>query len=107
MARARGWPVGETLDEDVSIPKIFAFVAAPWVLVKAFIVFYWWSRVLVIVLGWALAFLVTMLLKKHTHVLCVLGIIPAFVFAVLYHSEQNPFASISLIFEALGLPPNP
>jgi len=98
MARSKGWPVGGVLEKDYSIPKIAAFVTALWALGKAFFVFQWWSPLLVLGLGWLIGFILTMALKRHAQVLCILGVFPAFFFTVVYISEEKPFGFLHRLF---------
>jgi hypothetical protein len=98
MARQNGWPVGEILSKDASVPKIAAFITALWVIGKSFMVFQWWSPLAIVVLGWLLAFILTMVLKKNVQFLGVLGIFPALVFTILYLSESKPFGMLHAIF---------
>lgn len=98
MARAKGWPVGEILSKDASLPKIVAFITALWVLGKSFMVFHWWSPIVILVMGWGLAFALTMTLKKNVQFVCTLGIFPALVFTILYVSEGKPFGMLHKLF---------
>lgn len=99
FARARGWPVGELLSRDASVPRIFAFVTIVWALVKSFLLFHWWSPLLIVVVGWSLAFTLTMILKKHAQTLCILGLVPGLICTILYVSERRPFG---LLHRLLG-----
>ena len=90
MARSNGWPVGAILAKDTATPKIAGFVTALWALVKTFVVFHWWSPIVVLVSGWLLALAITMAMKKNTQILCILGVFPAFIFTSLYVSESKP-----------------
>ena len=98
MAHTKGWPVGEILSKDASLPKIAAFITALWVLVKSFMTFYWWSPIVILIAGWLLAFVLTMMFRKNVQFVCVLGIFPALVFTILYISEQKPFGMLHKLF---------
>ncbi len=98
MARTKGWPVGEILSKGASLPKIAAFITALWVLGKSFMVFQWWSPIVIIALGWVLAYFLTMTFKKNVQFICILGIFPALVFTILYISETKPFGVLHNIF---------
>ena len=98
MARQNGWPVGEILSKDTSVSKIAAFVTALWVVVKAFMVFQWWSPLVILVIGWLVGFILTMALKQNVQFLGLLGIFPAFLFTILYLSESKPFGMLHTIF---------
>ncbi len=98
MARAKGWPVGEILAKDASLPKIVAFITVLWILAKSFMVFSWWSPVLILVVGWFLAFALVVILRKNVQFVCIIGIFPAFVFTILYVSEETPFGMLHKIF---------
>lgn len=98
MARSKGWPVGEILSKDASVPKIVAFVTVLWVLGKSFATFHWWSPIIILIAGWFLAFALTMALRKNVQFLCVLGIFPAFLFTVIYVSENKPFGLFHKLF---------
>jgi len=98
MARAKGWPVGKILSKDASLPKIVAFITQLWTLGKSFMVFEWWSPFVVLIIGWHLAFLLTMSLRKNVQFLGLLGIFPAFVLTILYVSESKPLGMLQDIF---------
>lgn len=98
MARSKGWPVGELLVEDASLPKIVAFITALWVIGKSFIIFNWWSPIAILIVGWITAFIITMSLKKYAQSICIIGIFPAFILTVLYFSEEKPFGWVHNIF---------
>ncbi|KAF3977718.1 MAG: hypothetical protein HFP77_05415 [Methylococcales symbiont of Iophon sp. n. MRB-2018] len=98
MARAKGWSVGEILSKDASLPKIAAFITALWVLGKSFMTFYWWSPILILVAGWILGFVLTMMLRKNVQFIGILGIFPALVLTILYISEQKPFGMLHKLF---------
>ena len=98
MAKPKGWPTGEILSKDASMPKIAAFITALWVLGNSFIVFHWWSPILIFILGWVTAFILTMTLKKRVQLICIIGIFPALVFTILYTSETKPFGILHSIF---------
>lgn len=98
MARANGWPVGATLSKDASLPKITALITALWILGKSFMVFQWWSPIAILIIGWILAFALTMMFKKNVQFMGVLGVFPAFVFTVLYASESKPFGMLHTLF---------
>ena len=98
MARSKGWPVGAILAKDASVPKIVAVITALWVLGKSFMIFQWWSPIAIFIMGWILAFILTMLLKKNMQFVCVLGIFPAWVLTILYISESKPFGMLHNIF---------
>jgi len=98
MARAKGWPVGEILSKDASLPKITAFITALWILGKSFMVFQWWSPIAILFIGWILAFALTMMFKKNVQFVGVLGVFPALVFTTLYISETKPFGMLHKLF---------
>ena len=98
MARAKGWPVGELLSKDASVPKIAAIITALWVVGKSFMVFQWWSPLIILVIGWVLAFLLTMSLKKNVQFIGILGIYPALALTILYLSESKPLGMLHDIF---------
>jgi len=98
MARSKGWPVGEILAKDASLPKITAFLTAIWVIVQSFITFNWWSPIAILILGWIFAFLLTMTLKKNIQFICIVGIFPALFFTILYISEDKPFGMLHKLF---------
>ena len=98
MARSKGWPVGEILSKDASLPKIAAFITALWVIGKSFMIFHWWSPIAILILGWLMAFLITMAFKKNAQFVCILGIFPALLFTILYISEEKPFGMFHKIF---------
>ena len=98
MARPKGWPVGEILSKDASMPKIAAFITALWALVQSFLVFSWWSPLVILILGWFLAFFLTMSLKKNVQFVCIVGIFPALILTILYISEEKPFGMLHKIF---------
>ena len=98
MARSNGWPVGEILAKYASFPKITAFITALWVIGQSFMVFNWWSPIVIIILGWVLALIITMSLKKNVQFVCIIGIFPALVFTILYISEEKPFGMLHNIF---------
>lgn len=98
MARAKGWPVGGILSKDGSVPKIAAIITALWVLGKSFMVFQWWSPLVILVIGWLLAFVLTMILKKNVQFIGVLGVFPALALTILYLSESKPLGMLNVIF---------
>ncbi len=73
-------------------------VTALWALGKSFVVFEWWTPILVFVLGSVLAFVVTFTLKQWTQLLCTLGIFPALFFTVIYVSEEKPLGFLHRLF---------
>lgn len=98
MARVKGWPVGEILSKDASVPKIGAMITALWVLGKSFLVFQWWSPLVILVIGWLLAFLLTMILKKNVQFVGILGVFPTLTLTILYLSESKPLGMLHGIF---------
>ena len=98
MAGAKGWPVGEILSKNASLPKTTAFITALWILGKSFMVFYWWSPIVILIIGWILAFALTMIFKKNVQFIGVLGVFPALVFTILYTSESKPFGMLHKLF---------
>lgn len=98
MARTKGWSVGEILAKDASLPKIAAFVTAPWILVKSFMVFSWWSPIVILIVGWLLAFILVMMLRKNVQFVCIIGIFPALFFTILYISEEKPLGMLHKLF---------
>lgn len=98
MAKSKGWPSSEILSKNASLPKIAAFITALWICVKSFFVFHWWSPIVILILGWVFAFIMTILFKKNTQFICILGIFPAMLFTILYISESEPFGIIHKIF---------
>jgi hypothetical protein len=98
MARQNGWPVGEILSKDGAMPKIAAFITALWVVGKSFMVFQWWSPIVIVAIGWLVAFILTVALKEGVQFVGVLGIFPALAFTILYLSESKPFGMLHAIF---------
>jgi hypothetical protein len=98
MARTKGWPVGEILYKDASLPKITAFITALWILGKSFMAFQWWSPVVIFIFGWILAFTLTMMFKKNVQLVGILGVYPALIFSILYISESKPFGMLHKLF---------
>ncbi len=98
IARERGWAVGEICSQDASLPKIIAFVTIIWILGKSFMVFNWWSPIVIFITGWLLAFIMTMALKKNIQFISILGIFPSLFFAILYISEEKPFGMLHQLF---------
>ena len=98
MARSKGWPVREILAKDASLPKIAAFTTVLLIFAKSFMAFQWWSPIAILIPGWILAFILTMLLKKNIQFVCILGIFPALVLTILYISESKPFGILHNIF---------
>jgi hypothetical protein len=94
MAQAKGWPVGEILHKHASLPKIAAFITALWILGKSFVIFAWWSPIVILMVGWMSAFLLVMALRQNVQVLAVAGIFPALVLTILYVSEDKPFGML-------------
>ena len=97
MARSKGWPIGLVLSKDASLPKIVAFITALWVIGKSFMIFHWWSPIVILILGWLLAYLITISLKTYAQFICIIGIFPAFIFTILYMSEAKPFGFLHRI----------
>ena len=97
MAIPYRWPIGEILLSGISLPQILALTTIFWALGKSFFVFFWWSPILVLVLGFALAFLMTMIFRQLTQIVCVICIYPAFILAVNYVSESRPFGLFNLL----------
>ena len=98
MALAKGWPVGEILAKDASLPKIAAFITALWILGKSFMIFNWWSPIVILIAGWILAFVLTMIIRKNVQFVGVLGIFPSLAFTILYISDQKPFGILHKLF---------
>lgn len=98
IARAKGWPVGEVLSNDASLPKIIALITAIWILAKSFLVLEWWSPFAILALGWFIAFILTMALRKHVQFLGILGVFPALFFTIIYISESKPFGMLYSMF---------
>jgi Na+(H+)/acetate symporter ActP len=99
FARRNGWPVGEVLAKDASTVKIVALIAGLLALGKSFFVLEWWSPFAILAAGWILAFALTMLLKKTTQILCIVGIFPAAIATILYISESKPFGMLHRLFD--------
>ena len=97
FARARGWPVGEVFAKDASFVKLFAVIAGIWAVGKSFFVLHWWSPLVVLVLGWLLAFIITLVFKSWTQFLVFL-VFPLFVLTILYLSESKPFGMLHGLF---------
>lgn len=95
VAQTHGWSVGETLARDASLPKIMAFTTQIAAFGHAFIAFYWWSPLLVLICGYCIAAVTTILLRERAQIVAVVGIWPAAAATLLYHSEQYPFGIIS------------
>lgn len=98
LAVQKGWPVGEILAKDASLPKITAIITVLWAMAKSFLIFHWWSPILVLVVGWFFAFGITNLLQKHTQIFCIIGIYPALLFTIFYISEDKPLGIIHKLF---------
>ena len=90
MAIPHRWPTGEILLSGTSLPQILALTTILWALGKSFFVFFWWSPIVVLALGWVLAFVITMGLKHHVQWLGVIGIYPAQLLTLLYISDSKP-----------------
>ena len=90
MAISYRWPIGEILLSDASFLKGLSLITILWALGKSFFVFFWWSPIVVLALGWVLAFVITMGLKHQVQWLGVIGIYPAFIMTVLYISDSKP-----------------
>lgn len=95
MARASGWPVGEILSKETSLPKIAAFITLLWVIGKSFMVFQWWSPLIIIVIGWIVAFVLTRVLRENVQFIGIIGIFPMLLMTVLYTSETKPLGMLS------------
>jgi hypothetical protein len=98
MARAKGWPVGEILSNDESVPKIAAMISVLLTLGKSFMMFHWWSPLVILLCGWLLALILTMTLKKNVQFIGVIGIFPALAITAMYLSESKPFGMLHYIF---------
>jgi len=98
MAEQAGWPIGEILHRGGSIPNIIAFLTIPWIIVKSFILYHWWSPLVIVAIGWLLALVLTMTLKKNVQFLCVFGIWIAFLLTVSYFPGAKPSAILHHIF---------
>jgi hypothetical protein len=98
MARAKGWSVGEILAKDASLPKITAFITALWILGKSFMVFSWWTPIVILIVGWFLALALVMMLRKNVQFVCIIGIFPSLVFTILYISEEKPLGMLHKLF---------
>lgn len=84
QARSRGWPVGEWLSGDAPVMKIVAFVTMVGTLGISFVVFRWWSPIVVFGLGVAFGFFATQLLKSKVQVLAILGTVVGWVLCLFY-----------------------
>ena len=82
IAQSKGWPVGKLLDKDASLLKIVAFMTILWIVVKSFIIFHWWSPLIILFSGWILALFLTFILKKSTQFVCILGIFHHFCYLI-------------------------
>ncbi|MEI6300951.1 MAG: hypothetical protein WCR74_05865 [Betaproteobacteria bacterium] len=91
MAKSYGWPVGTILAEGASIPKVMAFVGGILSVVRSFVVYEWWTPVVVIVIGQVVAFILLMTFKGKAQAICVVGTVLGFFFTSLYQSESRPF----------------
>jgi hypothetical protein len=98
IAQSKGWPVGMLLHKDASFPKIAAFVTALWVLVKSFIIFHWWSPIIILVSGWLIALIFVFTLKKNVQFISIFGVFPSLILTILYISETKPFGILHKIF---------
>jgi hypothetical protein len=98
MARAKGWPVGEVLAKDASLPKIGAFITTLWIIGKSFMVFSWWSPIVIVIVGWILAFALVMMLRKNVQFVGIIGVFPSLIFTILYISEEKPFGMLHKLF---------
>lgn len=97
-ARSEGWSVGTILAKDASLPKIASYMTVLLILVKSFIIFSWWSPLVILIISFFLAFYFVMILKENVQILCIYGIFPALVFSILYISEKRPFGMLHILF---------
>ncbi|MFC1655282.1 hypothetical protein ACFL3C_00245 [Patescibacteria group bacterium] len=83
FAIQKRWAIGKILSKDASFPIIAAIATGLWALYKSFVYFEWWTPFAILILAWITSFLLTILFKKHTQILCILGIIPALIAVAL------------------------
>jgi hypothetical protein len=99
VARARMWPIGEWLSSSASLPRIGAIITILWVVVKSYVVFSWWSPLIISTVGFSLAFALTFAMREKIQCVIVPGIFISFILAALYVSERLPFGFVSRLFE--------
>lgn len=98
MAQRYEWPIGAILARPLSLPKIVALVSGVYAFGKSFVVFEWWSPLVVLVIGQSLAFVLTMALKKNAQAVSIIGVFLGFILTALYASESRPLGFLQTLF---------
>ena len=78
-----GWTVGEILSKDDSIVKIVSFINGIWILIKTFLMFNWWTPIIIFLVGWALGFILIIIFKQKVQWIGIIGICPAFILTTI------------------------
>jgi hypothetical protein len=83
-AEMKGWPVGSWLSGDTSLMKLLSVVCMLSAIVISFMVFSWWSPLVVILAGICVGFLASQLLKSWVQLPAIVGVAAGFVLCPLW-----------------------
>ena len=78
-ARLKGWYVSKWYEENTSLIKIASFISLPGSAFASAYLSQWWSALLVIIVGFCIAQLMTSLFKKNVQYIALVGV-PIFLF---------------------------
>jgi hypothetical protein len=72
-AERKGWPVGEWFASDTSLIKVASFIGLPGSAIAAAYLARWWSALVVLLVGFFVALLLTKIFKKNVQPLVIIG----------------------------------
>ena len=82
-ADAKGWPVGKMYRDDISILKIFAFLAGIGAPIVALFMLPWWMAIVVVVGGFFTGLLGVRTLKSRSQIVAPIGLVACWVVGIL------------------------
>lgn len=86
-AARSGWPVGEMFAADASMIKIASFIGLPGSAISAGYLAAWWSSIVVIVVGFFVALVLTQTLRSYAQPISIVGLAMCWVVGILMLSQ--------------------
>ncbi len=86
-AAKKGWPVGEMFAADASMIKIASFIGLPGSAIAAAYLAVWWSAVVVIVVGFIVALILTNTLRSYVQPVSIVGLSLCWAVGILMLSQ--------------------
>ena len=86
-AERKGWPVGEMFAADTSTIKIASFIGLPGAAIAAAYLAVWWSSIIVIVVGFLVALILTNILRSYIQPVSIVGLALCWVMGIIMLSQ--------------------